>query len=198
MNNRAKQTLEVIETYVKGKEVLDIGCLNHNLEMFEANPLHNEIEKLSKSCLGVDIEKEVLKLKNTICADATKLNLERRFDVIFAGEFIEHICNHKEFLETAKKHLADNGYLILTTPNCFYYKNVLDISFTGRLKISNYNYCLFYPDSLTKLLNDNGFDIVGFHWLNLASKKSIGYLPIFIRKSLSSNFLIIARKNETN
>lgn len=194
INNRAKQTLEIITPYIKNKEVLDIGCLNHNMNMFELNPLHLEIKKLSSYCLGVDIEKEVLKLGNdVICADATKLELNRKFDIVFAGEFIEHIYNHEAFLNVVKKHLKKDGYLILTTPNTFYYKIFLDIIKKGKPTISKYNYCLFYPESAELLLKNNGFEVIEFHWLNLASKKSIGYIPIRFRKYFSSNFLIISK-----
>jgi 2-polyprenyl-3-methyl-5-hydroxy-6-metoxy-1,4-benzoquinol methylase len=46
-----------------------------------------------------------------------KFNLNKKFDIIFCYETIEHVYLYKEFIKSLKKHLKKNGYLILTCPN---------------------------------------------------------------------------------
>lgn len=43
-----------------------------------------------------------------------------RYDAIISCEGIEHFGNPLRFLETANKHLNDNGLIIITTPNIWY------------------------------------------------------------------------------
>jgi SAM-dependent methyltransferase len=50
-------------------------------------------------------------------ADAESMRLNERFDLIVAGELIEHLSNPGLFLERAREHLKEGGRLILTTPN---------------------------------------------------------------------------------
>jgi len=46
-----------------------------------------------------------------------------RFNIIFAGEVIEHIIDDERFLSEINKLLAPGGILILTTPNLFFLVN---------------------------------------------------------------------------
>ena len=44
-------------------------------------------------------------------------NLKKKYDIIFCYETIEHVYYYKKFLNSLKKHLKKDGYLILTCPN---------------------------------------------------------------------------------
>lgn len=193
-----KELEEVLPRFIKGKNVLDVGCLNHELGRYKLNPVHDFICNYSKECIGIDIEKDVLKLKekgyNIICEDFLRLNLNKKFDVIFAGEFIEHIPDHKKFLKVAYKHLVDDGLLIITTPNPFFYKRFLEIIWKNEANVSLHHYCYFCPKTLSKLLKDNHFKPIKLFWLNEASHYSLGYIPIKLRSYFSSNFMIIAKR----
>jgi SAM-dependent methyltransferase len=50
---------------------------------------------------------------------AESFHFDRKFDVIFAGDLIEHVVNPGLFLDNVKKHLVPGGRLIMTTPNTF-------------------------------------------------------------------------------
>ncbi len=113
---------EIILKYARGKEVLDCGCVE-KLERDE-NWLHGKLVKVAKKVVGVDLWKEgVQKLREegycVLWGDVTTINLKRRFDVIVAGELIEHLPNPGKFLENMAKHLKREGVLILTTPNAW-------------------------------------------------------------------------------
>jgi len=125
-NSEKRYRIQEILKYVAGKKVLDLGCVQHSSnKATRADWLHGIISKYASYCLGVDLlEKEVKKLNelgyNIICADVEKMDLpEKDFDVIVAGELIEHLANPGLFLENCRNHLKDDGLLIITTPNPF-------------------------------------------------------------------------------
>jgi len=56
---------------------------------------------------------------NVLFGDAENLEFGARFDIIVAGELIEHLSNPGRFLEGCRKSLKPNGQVILSTPNSF-------------------------------------------------------------------------------
>ena len=195
----ARRELEsLLSPFIKNKTVLHVGCLDHSLEKLELNPVHFFIADYSKKCVGIDINKEVIKLRDrgyeVIHGDFYKLNLKNKFDVIFAGEVIEYLPNPGFFLKVAHKHLVKNGLLITTTPNPFFYKKFLEIIFKKEPHVHSYDYFYFCPKTLSKLLMDHEFKPLNFFWLNEASHYSLGYIPIKFRNYFSSNFMIVSKK----
>src|SRR5580704_14520501 len=115
-----------IGEYVRGKQVLDVGCVNHNLELAgDERWLHGQVVRNARSVLGMDIlESEVAQLRqrgfDMICANAITTDLGDKFETIVAGELIEHIEDPGAFLRNMRRHLTDDGELVLTTPNVFF------------------------------------------------------------------------------
>jgi len=109
----------------EGKKVLDLGCRDGALtEFFVKN---NEV-------LGVEIDerslnkaKENLKI-NTLSIDLNGdwQELERqKFDVVVAGEILEHLYFPEKVLKKVKKHLVPGGMFLGSIPNAFSLKNRL-------------------------------------------------------------------------
>lgn len=198
---------EIIGKIVKGKNVLDMGCVDHDYEKAIQNNkeawLHEFICKKAKKCIGIDIEKnEVNKLNklgyHCICANAENFKLDEKFDVIVAGEIIEHLHNPGKFLKCVKKHLKKEGKFILTTPNPYHYRQIIQILLAGRPYIRTDHTCIFDPQTLSYLMKQYGFRIEDVYWINFTPNKyTIGYL-ISKFGYLNSNFLIIASLNDTN
>jgi 2-polyprenyl-3-methyl-5-hydroxy-6-metoxy-1,4-benzoquinol methylase len=120
---------EFIEEYVKNKDILDIGCAELVSTTEDPNKkerwISAKIKKVAKSVTCLDINKEQIeKLKelgyNAFFGNAENVDLGRKFDIIFAGELIEHLSNPGLFLDNMKRHLNNDGLLIITTPNRFY------------------------------------------------------------------------------
>ena len=112
--------------------VLDIGCVNHSLDDDDQNWLHGQLAASFDEITGLDfLEKEVEQLKsmgyNVKHANAEEFSLDDTYDVIVAGELIEHLSNPGKFLDRANEHLHDDGQLILTTPNPWYLFHVLAV-----------------------------------------------------------------------
>ncbi len=109
-----------------GKRVLDIGIVSHTANYIsDPNWRHAKIRDVAAHCLGIDILEDLvgdLKSKgyNVRCVDATsEADLGERFDLVFAGDVIEHVDNAVALLRFAKRHLGPDGRLLVTTPNPF-------------------------------------------------------------------------------
>lgn len=111
---------------VAGRRVLDIGVVSH-ARRYLCDPAwrHGRIRDVAADCLGIDIlEPLVRELReqgyNVHCVDATSdTDLGERFDVVFAGDVIEHVDNATALLRFAGRHLAAEGRLLVSTPNPF-------------------------------------------------------------------------------
>jgi 2-polyprenyl-3-methyl-5-hydroxy-6-metoxy-1,4-benzoquinol methylase len=136
---------EFLAQFVKGKSVLDVGCVAHTASE-EASELwlHRHLVNSAQSVLGIDIlPEDIEQLQsrgyNMICADAMTDTLDRKFDVIIVGEVIEHLVNPGGLLTNMRRHLNEGGVLVLTTPNPFYLHNFLHSIFSPERK-------LWHPD----------------------------------------------------
>ena len=58
-----------------------------------------------------------------VAADAEEFDLGRSFEVVWAGEIIEHLSCAGGFLDAARRHLEPGGRLVITTPNAFAVSN---------------------------------------------------------------------------
>lgn len=117
----------LILSLAEGKRVLDLGAAD-NLHMDEKMQndewLHEKICRAASCCVGIDNDEEcVQRLRergyHIRVANVEDLDLQEVFDVIVAGELIEHVFNVGRFLDSVRKHLAPEGILIITTPSVF-------------------------------------------------------------------------------
>jgi 2-polyprenyl-3-methyl-5-hydroxy-6-metoxy-1,4-benzoquinol methylase len=111
---RQEKLIHLLQKYVsipKGK-VLDIGCWNGSF-LTLLSPVWEK--------WGIDIERhhELPAEVHFLRADVEKdLPItENQFDLVFAGEIIEHLLATRLFLERCQRVLKPGGLLILTTPN---------------------------------------------------------------------------------
>jgi Methyltransferase domain len=120
------QRVEFIKKSCEGKKVLHLGCTNYPYTQDSIDNkmlLHFELEKVAKELYGFDFDQAGLDIlesangKNLFRADLEKLDevqLSDTFDVIIAGEMIEHLSNPGLFLQGIKRFMnADtNRFLI--------------------------------------------------------------------------------------
>ncbi|MDR3168434.1 MAG: hypothetical protein LBU27_01350 [Candidatus Peribacteria bacterium] len=59
-----KRRVSYCEKYLKGKKILNIGCLNHDIANY--NQQHDEILTLGKQVIGVDIIEDAKRIKGDI------------------------------------------------------------------------------------------------------------------------------------
>lgn len=111
----------------RGRRVLDIGCVAHDVaRMSSGQWLHGQIARAAAECIGVDIHSDGVDAMNRAGFRAVVHDLRTGpgpiaefgpFDVIVAGELIEHVSSIDMLFDIAAAVLAPDGELIVTTPN---------------------------------------------------------------------------------
>ncbi len=105
------------------KNVLDIGCVRHNEQKRKSGNLHDRLtDHVEGNVIGIDInEEEIKKMRengyDVRVGDAEELDFNQSFDVVVAGEVIEHLHNPGRFLQRSSSVLVNGGRLVLSTPN---------------------------------------------------------------------------------
>lgn len=151
--------------YCRGKEVLDIGCVQHNPENYRSKYwVHNALRSVASRVVGLDYYKEGVDYLNRlgydiVHADAQRFHLGRQFDAVMAGDIIEHLENLDGFLECCKEHLRDDGVLLITTPNPWYWRNTLKAALLPEVRANPEHTCWFCPQTLRQLLSRHGMSV---------------------------------------
>src|SRR3989344_7621255 len=175
------KVLTTIYPYIKDKEVLDIGCIEHDLERKDKERIwvHDFLRQNAKHVVGIDILKkdiEILKKQgyDVYCQNAETFKLNKKFDVIFAGELIEHLSNPGLFLEKCKFHLKKDGFLIITTPNAFCLARLFGgfVFFTNDLDVNPEHTAWYSPKVIKELLRRYNFNIEKFSFVDYPTLKN--------------------------
>ncbi len=183
INFSRDEVLKAIYPYVVGKDVLDVGCVDHDLKRKHKSRIwvHDFLKEHAKSVSGIDILKSAVESLNkqgydVTCQNAESFSFKKKFDVIFAGELVEHLSNPGLFLERCKKHLRKDGLLILTTPNAFcafrWFEMVYKYTNDPHGSKAREHTVWFAPEVMTVLLERSGF---------IVKKYKYAYYP-FLRK----------------
>ena len=188
----ARQRARVIMKYLnpkKGERILDAGC----------GIGYYSFELVTKFCCnvnGVDIDLEDIELAKQIIKKTHVSNVEfsvcdiselkfddETFDKVIFSEVLEHIADDINVLNELHRVLKPHGHLILSTPHVDImeeyteqkpkiYKKPLNIK-GGHVR-NGYSF-----ESLSKMLNDTGFDVVEYCFVNKKFAKNVGF-PLFI------------------
>lgn len=125
------QRVEFIKRACAGKKVLHLGCTNYPYTKESLDNemlLHFELERAARALYGFDFDERGLQIlknsgaKNLYRADLEKLEevaLDETFDVIIAGEMIEHLSNPGLFLRGVRRFMNSETNLIITTINAY-------------------------------------------------------------------------------
>ncbi len=207
-----KNRFAAIEPYIKGKTVLDIGCVDarpDGKKKYKSTGLHQFLNEHASQLIGVDTDQDGVKQMqkdgyNVIEANAEDMNLGRRFDCIVAGELIEHLSNQGLFLRTMKRHLVENGALIITTPNAFSIVSFWRILRKNKVKVHEEHTCWYDPITVEQLLRRYSFEIEEILFTNKSKwylkkyfykmKYQIPKLISNIRSYFSGVIIVIARQ----
>jgi SAM-dependent methyltransferase len=121
------ERIEFLEARCLDRLVLDIGCVAHDVERMKSpNWLHGRIAAAAERCVGVDVlpdgvaamqERGFEVVVQDLGSGLGQLAEIAPFDVIVAGELIEHVEALNMLFDVASEALAPDGEMIITTPN---------------------------------------------------------------------------------
>jgi SAM-dependent methyltransferase len=180
------QRLEFIKRVSTGRRVLHLGCTNwpYTLEAIDAGTLlHKDLAEVSRELYGFDYDQEgidVLASKgydNLYRADLENLDdvaLDMQFDVIIAGEMIEHLNNPGRFLNGIKRFMSRETRLVITTINAYSGMRFLVYGLRGRggsLEPVHPDHVSYYSYSTLRLiLQRHGFRVENFMFYDLGEE----------------------------
>jgi SAM-dependent methyltransferase len=158
-----KERVELFRDYVggPGQRVLDLGCRYGALTRAYAQ---------GNDVIGVDVDREAL-------AEAAKLGIETRwadvdeplpfedatFDVVVAGELLEHVRDPSGLVAEAKRVLRPAGRFVASVPNAFRLKNRLRFLLGRKPEEDPTHLHMFSPSEVRALLA--GFEEPQLHFI---------------------------------
>jgi SAM-dependent methyltransferase len=96
---------------------------------------------------------------DVVLADAQNFDLGRTFDVIVAGDIIEHLGDLNGFLTSCKKHLRPNGRLLISTPNPWYWRNIVKAALHKEVLNNPEHVVWICPRLLRQLVRRHDMDV---------------------------------------
>jgi SAM-dependent methyltransferase len=148
-----RDLLSLFVDKARDKDTLHIGCYEHDEKYLKSDAWkHKRIHEVAKSCVGLDINKQGVAHMNelgytSVHADATSdISLGKEFDVVIAGDVIEHVDNIGGFMSFNSRHSLQNGKIYISTPNPFYCQHVFS-AWMGRPMIANFEHTTWISES---------------------------------------------------
>jgi 2-polyprenyl-6-hydroxyphenyl methylase/3-demethylubiquinone-9 3-methyltransferase len=173
---------------LEGRRAADVGC--------GAGLLAEPLARLGAEVVGVDAAPENIAaarehaLGQGLAIDYRVGSVEAlagRYDLVASMEVVEHVSDPRGFIQGLAAALADDGLLILSTPNRTALSRLMLIVIgegTGRIPRGTHDWDKFLcPEELCALLRDAGLEIVdttGLAWgpargFHLSDDKSLDY-----------------------
>lgn len=184
---------KLILNEIYNKDILDIGSIGQTSSYSLWNIFQ---EGNPNSITGIDLPDEenkvlsnfTLSTNSSIDTNIIRGNMElykfdKKFDVIIAGDVIEHINNQGLFLQNIYEHLREEGKLIITTPNAKWPTVFLKPNPTHTLWHDKY--------TLERILKINNFKISYFRYYYGNKKK---YNVLFKLLTLRQAIFLICKK----
>lgn len=157
--------IRFILDYAAGKDVLDLGCVHHDPEAYQSEYwVHRALHRYARSVIGLDIVAPGIPYLQKLgydvrYGDAQDFDLSETFDVIVAGDIIEHLDNVSGFLESCKRHLRPGGALLLSTPNPWHWKFIIQAVLKKEVPNNPEHTCWFCPRTMRQLLARHGMGL---------------------------------------
>ncbi len=174
-----------------GKKLLDLGDIN-------SSPLAKKLKKLFQTTTldirnGADIK----------CNLEKGLKLKQKFDVVIAGELLEHIYHLRFLLNDLKKILTKDGKLIISVPNVCNLKSRIkvligklptycadadeyDRDIGGHIRDLNLSY-------MKRILREEGYEILKIKSGGLWYNNKLIIPPRLCKPSFGDNIILSAK-----
>jgi 2-polyprenyl-3-methyl-5-hydroxy-6-metoxy-1,4-benzoquinol methylase len=174
---------DFLEAMAAGQRVLHLGCADAPLSaerLRSGSLLHTRLARVAQHIVGVDVSGEAVALlreqgglSDILVGDVEaldRLGLQRVFDVVIAGELLEHLRNPGLCLEGVRRVLVPAGRLVVSVPNAFAVKAFLRV--LGGVELVHRDHVAYFSTAtMARLLEANGFETVwsGYYAVRPAS-----------------------------
>jgi hypothetical protein len=162
-------------TLAAGKDVLDIGSYDETAYLLKSDSpfwLFSQLEKASKSLVGIDValpsaeltyksskilKMDIYELKNNLSGG--------NFNLITAGEILEHMHNPSSFLKYFKNEFPSKE-LLISTPNGLSFGNTLMALIRREVQHPDHLHLFTYKILNTLCVNAGfeRFEIIPYHF----------------------------------
>lgn len=149
----------------RGKSVLDLGCVQHDPGNARSRFwLHRALRKVAEELVGLDSDAVgVATLArqgyDIRLGDACDFDLGRTFEVIVAGDLIEHLDNHAGFLASCRRHMTQDSRLLIATPNPWYWRHLFKAVLGPEVRNHPEHTCWLCPRTFRQLADRHGFAV---------------------------------------
>lgn len=184
----ADSKINFIVSRCEGKSVLDLGCVEHSLDRFgNSKWIHRAVKEKAAELLGLDyLKDEVDELQKhgfkIVHGNAESFNLARTFDLVVAGDLIEHLNNYGSFIKCCVEHMHADSRLIITSANPWHWHKVVRSAF-GEVPINFEHTCWMTPNCLGQLAERYGLVVTVIEYGSSRLKDSFLPLPTRLRHS---------------
>lgn len=180
---RAVQRVDYLAQACDGQRVLHLGCVDTpytQQRLRDGMLLHSRLSLVASDLWGLDADERGLErlrregFSNLIAGDVEDLErttLPGSFDVVVAGEIIEHLSNPGLFLAGVRRCLGPNSSLIVTTVNAYCLMRWLVYALRsrgGEIEPVHPDHVAYYSRAtLSLLLHRCGFTVDEFRFYDL-------------------------------
>jgi 2-polyprenyl-3-methyl-5-hydroxy-6-metoxy-1,4-benzoquinol methylase len=152
----------------KNKTVLDLGCVSHNQadnQISKGVWLHEQICEVASKVIGVDIVEFIHPDYTIYKGDVEHLGdlspiKGLKFDVIVAGDIIEHVFNAGLFLDSIRAFCTPETEIIITTPNMRSLRFSWDALFKEEESCRGDHTCWYSKKTLRQLMGMKNFQMI--------------------------------------
>ena len=166
----AKQFLQSIKRYTRGRQLLDIGC--------SVGVLVEEASKLNYEAEGLDLDSHAVEyglLRGRRLYHQSIMDWPvKNYDVICMSHTLEHIQQPLQFLSSAVEHIKDDGFIAVVVP-CYVGLNpcVLRARWYGWMPAQHYFH--YSPKALALLFQKVGVETVRIQQESMDHRPQLKY-----------------------
>lgn len=141
---------------LRGRRLLELGIAKGGLA--------DRLKQDGVQCFGVDVNPRYLAGVDSVRHDLNSgiPEYQEPFDVIFAGEVIEHVFDDVALVTDCWTRLSPGGLFVVTVPNLAFSVNRLRI-LLGKLPLFSYapyHYHIYTAAALSRMLKSVGFTVL--------------------------------------
>ncbi|MFH1722174.1 MAG: class I SAM-dependent methyltransferase [Candidatus Altiarchaeota archaeon] len=189
----------LLEGFDKG-QLLEIGCADGSFLRF--------LKTKGWEVEGIEIAPELVEKARKVGLSVQSIDAQEKlpfspesFDVVLAGEVIEHMVNVDEFLKNCRNVLKPGGRIIISTPNLVSLKNRILMFFGGKPRFAylDCHYSMFVLSDLKDIVARHFTieDVLG-NYVIVSTTRSRFFWPFEkianVLPTLAEHIIVVARK----